>query len=61
MLSDGAKAAAAWGFTEGQAITLHQFAVQLDQRFLTELSQTGALFSELFGTAGRAQLVKASH
>lgn len=51
-------AAAAWGFAEGQAITLAQFAVQLDQRFLNELCQTGALFEELFGSTGRAQLVK---
>ena len=53
-------AVAAWGFSEGQPITLGQFAVQLDQRFLSELSQTGANFSELFGSAGRAQLVKVS-
>ncbi|KAK9806582.1 hypothetical protein WJX73_004732 [Symbiochloris irregularis] len=52
------KAEASWGVAKDQTLTLHQYAVQLDQRFLSELSQTGALFSELFGSSGRAQLVK---
>ena len=38
--------------------TLHAVIVELDGRFITELTHTAALFSELFEAAGRKRLVK---
>ena len=37
---------------------LSTFAVQLDQRFLTELARTAALFQSLFEASGRKELLK---
>jgi len=57
---------AAWGF-QREAETgpwdapprLERFVVELDQRFLTELAHTAALFGELFEQSGRRRLLKA--
>ena len=37
---------------------LERFVVELDQRFLTELAHTAALFGELFEQSGRRRLLK---
>lgn len=50
----------AWGFTGNAPPALQRFAVELDQRFLTELAHTAALFGELFEVSGRKQLLKVS-
>ena len=52
----GAKGA--WGFQDEQPPALQKYAVELDQRFLTELAHTAALFSELFEPSGRKKLLK---
>lgn len=48
----------AWGFQNNEPPSLQKFAVELDQRFLTELAHTAALFSELFEPSGRKKLLK---
>lgn len=48
----------AWGFSNNEPPALQSFAVELDQRFLTELAHTAALFGDLFETSGRKQLLK---
>ena len=48
----------AWGCQPGQPPNLARFAVELDQRFLTELAHTTVLFNELFDQSGRKQLIK---
>ena len=48
----------AWGCQPGQPPSLARFAVELDQRFLTELAHTTVLFNELFDQSGRKQLIK---
>ena len=50
----------AWGCQPGQPPSLARFAVELDQRFLTELAHTTVLFNELFDQSGRKQLIKVS-
>ena len=50
----------AWGCQPGQLPNLARFAVELDQRFLTELAHTTVLFNELFDQSGRKQLIKVS-
>jgi hypothetical protein len=50
----------AWGLELGKPPSLTRFAVELDQRFLTELTHTTVLFNELFDQSGRRQLLKAS-
>ncbi|KAK9813244.1 hypothetical protein WJX72_011382 [[Myrmecia] bisecta] len=50
--------AAAWGFEGRQPPALARFVVELDQRFLTELAHTAALFNELFEPSGRKRLLK---
>ena len=47
-----------WGCQPGQLPSLARFAVELDQRFLTELAHTTVLFNELFDQSGRKQLIK---
>ena len=47
-----------WGFQDREPPALQKFAVELDQRFLTELAHTAALFSELFEPSGRKKLLK---
>lgn len=54
----GIRDPAAWGFEGGQPPLLSTFAVQLDQRFLTELARTAALFQSLFEASGRKELLK---
>lgn len=49
---------ARWGFEEGLPPALGRFAVELDQKFLTELAHTAAMFSELFEVSGRPRLLK---
>ena len=49
----------AWGLEPGKPPSLTRFAVELDQRFLTELTHTTVLFNELFDQSGRRQLLKA--
>ena len=51
----------AWGCQPGQPPNLARFAVELDQRFLTELAHTTVLFNELFDQSGRRQLIKVRH
>ena len=51
-------AKSAWGFEGQQPPALQKFAVELDQRLLTELAHTAALFSELFEPSGRKKLLK---
>ena len=51
----------AWGCQPGQLPNLARFAVELDQRFLTELAHTTVLFNELFDQSGRKQLIKVNH
>ena len=51
----------AWGCQPGQPPNLARFAVELDQRFLTELAHTTVLFNELFDQSGRKQLIKVRH
>ena len=51
----------AWGCQLGQPPNLARFAVELDQRFLTELAHTTVLFNELFDQSGRKQLIKVRH
>ena len=51
----------AWGCKPGQPPSLARFAVELDQRFLTELAHTTVLFNELFDQSGRKQLIKVPH
>lgn len=51
-------AKSAWGFEGQTPPALQKFAVELDQRFLTELAHTAALFSELFEPSGRKKLLK---
>lgn len=51
----------AWGCQSGQPPSLARFAVELDQRFLTELAHTTVLFNELFDQSGRKQLIKVPH
>ena len=53
--------AGAWGCQPGQPPNLARFAVELDQRFLTELAHTTVLFNELFDQSGRKQLIKVRH
>ena len=48
-----------WGFEGDAPPPLQRFAVELDQRFITELAHTAALFSELFEPSGRKKLLKA--
>lgn len=48
----------AWGLEPGKPPSLARFAVELDQRFLTELTHTTVLFNELFDQSGRRQLLK---
>ena len=50
-----------WGCQPGQPPSLARFAVELDQRFLTELAHTTVLFNELFEQSGRKQLIKVAH
>ena len=50
-----------WGFEEGEPPALGRFAVELDQKFLTELAHTAAMFSELFEASGRPRLLKVLH
>jgi hypothetical protein len=52
--------ASAWGFDEesGAPPSPAKFAVQLDQRFLTELAHTAVLFGELFDAASRPHLLR---
>lgn len=56
--------AAGWGFVAGDRAppeeppALERFVVELDQRFLTELAHTAALFGELFEQSGRRRLLK---
>lgn len=56
--------AAGWGFVAddrappGEPPALERFVVELDQRFLTELAHTAALFGELFEQSGRRRLLK---
>ena len=52
--------ALAWGLggAGGGPPSPARFAVELDQRFLTELAHTTVLFNELFDQSGRRQLVK---
>eukprot|EP00891_Asterochloris_glomerata_P001742 jgi/Astpho2/1742/Aster-04163 len=57
---DGIRDPAAWGFEGGQPPLLSTFAVQLDQRFLTELARTAALFQSLFEASGRKELLKSA-
>ncbi|KAL3158433.1 hypothetical protein ABBQ38_010667 [Trebouxia sp. C0009 RCD-2024] len=47
-----------WGFEGDTPPPLQRFAVELDQRFITELAHTAALFSELFEPSGRKKLLK---
>ena len=47
-----------WGFDGETPPPLQRFAVELDQRFITELAHTAALFSELFEPSGRKKLLK---
>ncbi|KAK9817324.1 hypothetical protein WJX74_004288 [Apatococcus lobatus] len=49
---------AGWGFEGETPPGLQRFVVELDQRFLTELAQTAALFEELFEAGGRKRLIK---
>lgn len=51
-------ARASWGFEGERPPPLQRFAVELDQRFITELAHTAALFSELFELSGRKKLLK---
>lgn len=46
-----------WGFEGETPPPLQRFAVELDQRFITELAHTAALFSELFQPSGRKKLL----
>lgn len=48
----------AWGLEAGKPPSLSRFVVELDQRFLTELTHTTVLFNELFDQSGRRQLLK---
>jgi len=57
---------AGWGFQRDAETgpwdappRLERFVVELDQRFLTELAHTAALFGELFEQSGRRRLLKA--
>ncbi|CAL8469580.1 g9121 [Coccomyxa elongata] len=50
----------AWGLEPGKPPSLSRFVVELDQRFLTELTHTTVLFNELFDQSGRRQLLKAT-
>ena len=62
--TDGAAEVAnadAWGCQPGALPSLARFAVELDQRFLTELAHTTVLFNELFDQSGRRQLIKVAH
>lgn len=52
---------AGWGFEGETPPGLQRFVVELDQRFLTELAQTAALFEELFEAGGRKRLIKVPH
>ncbi len=52
---------AAWGFEGEEPPGLQRFIVELDQRFLTELAQTAALFEELFEASGRKRLIKVDY
>ena len=54
-----AEALADWG--EGGALSLQRFCVQLDQRLLSLLAQTGAQHAELFPDSPRARLLKVGH
>ncbi len=49
-----------WGFEGETPPPLQRFAVELDQRFITEMAHTAALFSELFEPSGRKKLLKVS-
>ena len=51
-------ARASWGFEGDAPPPLQRFAVELDQRFITEMAHTAALFSELFEPSGRKKLLK---
>lgn len=51
-------ARASWGFEGETPPPLQRFAVELDQRFITEMAHTAALFSELFEPSGRKTLLK---
>jgi len=53
-------ARASWGFEGETPPPLQRFAVELDQRFITEMAHTAALFSELFEPSGRKTLLKVS-
>ena len=49
-----------WGPAAGTPPSLTHFVVELDQRFLTDLGHTAAMFTELFGQAGRPRMLKAT-
>jgi hypothetical protein len=44
--------------TDGAPPSLHDVVVQLDGRFITEITHTAALFAQLFPPGGRKRLVK---
>lgn len=49
----------AWGWDEaGAPASPARFAVELDQRFLTELAHTAVLFTELFDQGSRPHLLR---
>ncbi|KAA6417142.1 MAG: hypothetical protein FRX49_12897 [Trebouxia sp. A1-2] len=53
-------ARASWGFEGETPPPLQRFAVELDQRFITEMAHTAALFSELFEPSGPTLTEKAA-
>ncbi len=44
--------------SNGRLPSLHAVVVQLDSKFITEITHTAALFAELFPPGGRKRLVK---
>lgn len=47
-----------WGYRGWQSLPLPKFVVELDQRFITELSSIAVTFTELFEQNGRGRLVQ---
>lgn len=57
-MDSGAPASSAPPRSNGPLPSLHAVVVQLDSKFITEITHTAALFAELFPPGGRKRLVK---